>query len=311
MGRSMALPTLADILEASRAHPERPHAEAVDAAVLDACVERARQTLAVRADARPVPALPGLDERMVGSTRTRFGVWLVRANALGADHPMWDALVAEGLDARWTVDPGFKGNDGWGRTVLHECSHHDLVDATEGLAAALARAGQPLNVLGGRFHESPLATGVRTGGLVCTEGLLNAGADALGDAHGGSLLWLATLTDPSHAHAPRLVQALLKHGAGPRIDEPGANGMTPLHQAVLSDREPLVMFLLKGGADPRVPNADGDTARDMAQRRGRIEVCRRIDERWAILEQAALRDALNTTPDLPPSVTTGRARSRL
>lgn len=61
-----------------------------------------------------------------------------------------------------------------------------------------------------------------------------------------------------------IVAALLKAGA--LVNEQGpANGMTPLHDAVLRGRTKVVSLLLKSGADPKIEDYTGRTPIDLAK----------------------------------------------
>lgn len=287
-----------------------PHAHPVDPALLDACFTRACSRPEVQA-VGPIPPLP--DAMPTGSTRTRFCGWLHRYGIddrfQSSEHPLWAALVDEGLDSRWTIDPGPPGDEGLGLTVLHVCCTNDLVEVLDGLARAMVQRGQPLDVLGGRQPQTPLAYAMDTGSLLTGEVLLNAGANALGDAPGGSLLWAVTATNRNRAHQAALIKRLLNHGAGARLDEPGENGLTPLHQAVRGEREPSVMMLLKAGADPRRLDPDQRSVQEVAHRRGLTAIAQRIDEVWVGLERDALTGEMDTTG--VPETETARARARL
>lgn len=292
--------------------PAPPPTQPVDPAVLDACFERACSRPEVQA-AGLLPPLP--DEVMPGSTRSRFCAWLCQYGTderlQSSDHPLWAALVEEGLDSRWTIDTGPPGNDGLGFTVLHVCCTADLAEALRGLSNAMVQRGQPLDVLGGPQSCTPLAYAVSTGGLLTSQALLDGGANALGDAPGGSLLWAATTLDRRRGHEPSLIKLLLDRGAGGRIDEPGDNGLTPLHQAVRSEREPSVMFLLNAGADPRRLDPDRRSARDLAYRYGLSAIAQRIDAVWVRLEREALNGVLEVLSPLAPNTGPSRPRPRL
>lgn len=52
--------------------------------------------------------------------------------------------------------------------------------------------------------------------------------------------------------------------SGAMVDAPGTEGRTPLHQAALAGDEATVRVLISHGADPTKPDANGQTAQDLA-----------------------------------------------
>ena len=71
-------------------------------------------------------------------------------------------------------------------------------------------------------------------------------------------------TSPSWNPADQcdVIMLLIASGADPNAA--AAGGVTPLHRAVRNRCSAAVEALLRAGADPRLPNDSGSTARDLA-----------------------------------------------
>jgi ankyrin repeat protein len=77
----------------------------------------------------------------------------------------------------------------------------------------------------------------------------------------------------------RMVDALLRAGAKP--DQPQADGFTPLHVAAAHGDAAIVGVLMLFGADPFVRNAKGDDAVGMARKAGHEWLARRLEAQAA------------------------------
>ncbi|MET0809301.1 MAG: ankyrin repeat domain-containing protein, partial [Pseudoxanthomonas sp.] len=71
---------------------------------------------------------------------------------------------------------------------------------------------------------------------------------------------------------PELVALLLKAGADP--ESPNADGETALHLIARAGNVEVAKRLLKAGADPESPNADGETALHLVARAGNVEAAK-------------------------------------
>jgi ankyrin repeat protein len=90
--------------------------------------------------------------------------------------------------------------------------------------------------------------------------LLQHGADANRATHEGvSPLHAAALRDD-----PEVVRLLIHHGSNLSARTGASPKATPLHFAASRGADAIVTALLEGGADPRVTDETGKTARDVA-----------------------------------------------
>jgi ankyrin repeat protein len=89
--------------------------------------------------------------------------------------------------------------------------------------------------------------------------LIRAGADVnAADSNGRTVLWGAA-TGPIE-----VLEELLKKGADPNVQYPRLTGNTPLHMAAWSGLTAEVELLLRYGANPAIPNGEGQTPLDVA-----------------------------------------------
>ncbi|KAF3319866.1 putative E3 ubiquitin-protein ligase XBOS34 [Carex littledalei] len=79
-----------------------------------------------------------------------------------------------------------------------------------------------------------------------------------------------------------VAKALIDFGADVNAYRPGKNGGTPLHHAIMKGNDQTVKLLLANGANPSVRNDDGDTALDLARKRGRFIIVRTIESHISI-----------------------------
>jgi ankyrin repeat protein len=83
-----------------------------------------------------------------------------------------------------------------------------------------------------------------------------------------------TLMGAAQGAKPEQLEWLLSHGADVNARDP--RGFTALHRAAEMGLEPLVELLLRRGADARV-EAQGHTARSLAEKRGQKDIVRRLE----------------------------------
>ncbi|MER7844352.1 ankyrin repeat domain-containing protein [Kitasatospora sp. NPDC096077] len=181
------------------------------------------------------------------------------------------AALAAGADV--------EARDTEGRTALLRAAFADRVAA----ARLLVEAGADVNAQDPQLNSPWLVTGI-TGSVPMLRALLPGGPDlARRNRYGG----VSVIPAAERGHVG-YVRAVL---AETDIDVNHVNdlGWTALLEAVLlgdggpAHRE-IVDLLLAHGADPRLPDADGTTARAHAERRGFAELA------------AALREAEDRTP---------------
>ncbi|MGC4055552.1 MAG: ankyrin repeat domain-containing protein [Paludibaculum sp.] len=112
---------------------------------------------------------------------------------------------------------------------------------------------------GGAHDTSTLIGAAREGDLAAMNRQLDQGADV--NQAAGVNNW-TVLQHAIHKNQPHAVDLLLAKGADPNL----AHGkMTPLMMAAGYGYDGIVRSLLKHGADPKVRNSDGKTARDYAR----------------------------------------------
>ena len=161
---------------------------------------------------------------------------------------------------------GLEVRDEAGRTPLLLAATHDRVD----VARLLVALGADPDALDGR-HDTPwLVTGV-TGSVAMLEALLPAHPDlTIRNRYGG--VSVIPASERGHvAYVDRVVRT--------RIDVNHVNdlGWTALLEAVILGRgtgpwQRIVEILLEAGADPSIPDGEGVTALEHAQRRGFDEI---------------------------------------
>lgn len=124
---------------------------------------------------------------------------------------------------------------------------------------AVLLAAAALAACGGSPETSPLIGAARSGDVPAIQTLLRAGANP--NQTGGVNGWTA-LQHAIHKNQARSVAALLEGGAAPNAR--GGGRMTPLMMAAGYGQEDIVRLLLANGADPRLSDAQGETAVDTA-----------------------------------------------
>lgn len=88
------------------------------------------------------------------------------------------------------------------------------------------------------------------------------------DSKGNTPLALGAWADTPRCED--VVQVLLQNGADPSI--PNAEGNTPIHYACQSGKDYVVMMLLDAGANPHLVNKNGETPLDVAALYGKLKV---------------------------------------
>jgi uncharacterized protein len=195
--------------------------------------------------------------------------------------------------------------DAWTAALLGDAAHLErLLEQDPARARATAGRSGPTPLWYCARSRLPLAGArYRRGVLDCARALLGAGADPNPDApERGPALFHAL----AHARNPDLAELLV--GAGARLDDGGtpvhvhahfphlldalqwlvARGAsldvrhgpehcTALHMAVRNGYLRVIRFLLEMGADPRICDAAGKTALDLAREQGRAPLIAALD----------------------------------
>lgn len=138
------------------------------------------------------------------------------------------------------------------------------------LLAAFLDAGAPVDTTDPMIGWTPLMTATSEGDLALVQLLLARGADPnhreTSDLEGGhTVLTVAVGEDPSLP----VIEALLRAGADPSL--PRADGWTPLMHAAYEGNPQLLRLLLDAGADAGAVKPDGETALAVARRRERLD----------------------------------------
>ncbi|MFG2882868.1 ankyrin repeat domain-containing protein [Streptomyces sp. NPDC048297] len=159
------------------------------------------------------------------------------------------------------ADPGTR--DANGRTPLLRAALADRVEA----AALLVAAGADVNAQDDREDSPWLVTGV-TGSVAMMRALLPGGPDVtLTNRFGG----VSVIPASERGHVAYVRAVLAETGID--VDHVNRLGWTALLEAVIlgdggRTHQEVVEVLLAAGADPLLPDADGVTAREHAERRG-------------------------------------------
>ncbi|MDQ8703930.1 ankyrin repeat domain-containing protein [Streptomyces sp. LHD-70] len=169
----------------------------------------------------------------------------------------------EGVRAALAAGAQLEARDAQGRTALLLAASADHV----GAARELVAAGADPNAQDARDDSPWLVTGV-TGSLAMMRLLLPAGADlTLRNRFGG----IALIPAAERGHVD-YVRALLRE-TDIDVDHVNHLGWTALLEAVIlgdggRDHEEIVELLITAGATPGLPDGDGVTALEHAERRG-------------------------------------------
>jgi len=199
-------------------------------------------------------------------------------------------LIGHGADVNAVTTRGLVT----GVTPLYNAAARGNAGACQFLLENGARVG-----MADSDGKTPLMRAAFEGQVRAAEVLLNAGADANGrDRHG-----LTALDSAVGVGQVQMVDILLKHGARvdsansaghtalhfvaypingveicrrllemhPRLDAQDEMGRTPLHRAAEVNNADVVTVLLEAGANPKILDHDGETAFQLAQRRGAKE----------------------------------------
>lgn len=189
--------------------------------------------------------------------------------------------------------------DQYGDTVLTSAAKRGDAELVEVLIEAGADLHQASSGFGDR---TPLAWAAEEGNVETIACLLKHGA-AKDPKSLNSALFNATVRGPKEA-----VQLLLEHGAN-ATNPAGFAGYTPLMGAAYSERvDPeIVQLLLKGGADVQSKAATGDTALQLAGKRGSTEIVALLTKAGAT--PASARSAASPKSDKPPEVRVAAQKS--
>lgn len=120
-------------------------------------------------------------------------------------------------------------------------------------------AGMPANCADERGY-TPLIVATYNEQLETTKLLLERGANPNDQDQKGA----TALSGVAFKGFLEIAQLLIENGA--EIDRANHAGRTPLMFAIMFGREAMARFLLKNGADPDLKDAEGETARNLAEK---------------------------------------------
>lgn len=178
--------------------------------------------------------------------------------------------------------------DKFGETVLTSASKRGDAELVE----TLIKAGADVLGGGGFQGRSPLAWATDEGNLETTACLLKYGAGKDPKSLNGAL-FNSCVRGPVGA-----VHLLLDQGANPNIPS-GFAAYTPLMGAAYSESSDVevIKLLLKSGADVNAKAATGDTALQLAAKRGRTEIVALLEKAGATpVEAPSAAPAKTNTP---------------
>ncbi len=176
--------------------------------------------------------------------------------------------------ARTLLDAGANANTGWIETIDHPNSRPVIESAIYG-AAGIAHHAELTRLLldcgaDPNDEETPYHAAETRDNAVLTVLLESGKLNAV------SLSTL--LLRKCDWHDPEGVRLTLEHGADP--NRMSVWGHTALHQAVRRDNSlNIIQCLLDHGADPLLPNREGDSVAAIAARRGRTAVLELFERR--------------------------------
>jgi CubicO group peptidase (beta-lactamase class C family) len=150
---------------------------------------------------------------------------------------------------------------------------HNGASDPDAIASAVARA--MLQQTGSGDAQANLWDAAGDGNLTLVEAALQAGADVnaldtRSSRNGRYALNWAAINDRTD-----VIRLLLQHGAA--IDAANLTGFTALHHAAESGSMGAAKALLDAGADRTLRNDAGETASDVARRKGHADIARRGD----------------------------------
>jgi ankyrin repeat protein len=176
----------------------------------------------------------------------------------------WDAAAVAALLEQ--TPPLIAARDGSGRSALHVCARRQwdgkpaTARAAIATARALIKAGEDVNVIhpipddGEVFPATPLWCAVAWGrNPPLVKALLKEGANP--DHCLAAVVW---------ANDVPLARVLLKAGSNTGLC---FGGETPLHYAARLAREPVLLELVRAGADIHVKDSKGRTPLDYARKK--------------------------------------------
>lgn len=154
--------------------------------------------------------------------------------------------------------------------LLHNGASDPDAIATSVARAMLATSADP---------QADLWDAVRDGDAAAAEAALDAGADVNALDTRSSRNGRYALNWAAINNRPELIRLLLRHGA--KIDARNLTGFTALHHAAESGSLEAAKALLDAGANTSIRAKDGETASDVALRKGNTAVAALIDSRRA------------------------------
>jgi len=168
-----------------------------------------------------------------------------------------DYFISEG------VDLNRQGLDG--DTPVYLAASRGHLD----IVKALQKAGANLNIPSGQEQFSALGAAILTGNSNIAIYLVRNGADVNQKTGAGSSPPLLAAQEGQLA----VLEALADAGAD--LEAPGGRfEITPIALASLRNHADVVKFLVDQGVDVAVPDVDGDTALDLAERQGYQDIVR-------------------------------------
>lgn len=194
-----------------------------------------------------------------------------------------DGSVSYGLG--WAVDttPGHRwaGHSGGNSTAFRRYLDdgitvivlHNGASDPDAIASSVARLMLEESASGSA--QSDLWDAATSGDLTAAQTALSAGADAKALDTRSSRNGRYALNWAAIDNHPDMIRLLLAHGAA--IDAQNSTGFTALHHAAESGAAAAAQALLAAGANPAIRNANGETASDVARRKGHMDIANLID----------------------------------
>lgn len=200
-----------------------------------------------------LPAAEGAADQAYGNGKTPL-----MAAAKNGDRARVDALIKQGTDVNGA-------NDNGGTSIMYAALSGDPETVS-----LLLRGDADVNAAAKNGWTALMIAAVK-GHVSVAETLLAYGADPnKADIYSWTPLMRAVSEDRR-----RIVQVLLEHERI-NVNQPGENGVTALHLAVLNGDPDIVKLLLAHGADPGIEDHSGRTALDFAKQNNNLELERMI-----------------------------------